>query len=104
MRVLPRELRAVRVPFAPLFSRRVFEHALVLLVGMILVPGRRTVTAALRVMGQAHCAGFHRSHRVLSRATWSPRQAARVLLKLLLESFAPTGPLVFGIDDTIERR
>jgi hypothetical protein len=104
MRVLPPELRAVLVPFAPLFSRRVFEHALVLLVGTILVPGRRTVTAALRVMGQAHCAGFHRYHRVLSRATWSARHAAWVLLKMLLESFAPTGPLVFGIDDTIERR
>jgi hypothetical protein len=104
MRVLPSELRPVLVPFAPLFSRRVFESALVLLVGTILAPGRRTVTAALRVMGLAHCGGFHRYHRVLSRATWSPHQAARVLLRLLLDTFAPAGPLVFGIDDTIERR
>jgi hypothetical protein len=104
MLVLPPELRPVLVPFAPIFSRRVFEPALVLLAGTILTPGRRTVTAALRVMGLAHHGGFHRYHRVLNRATWSPREGARVLLTSLLDTFAPAGPLVFGIDDTIERR
>jgi hypothetical protein len=41
---------------------------------------------------------------VLSRADWSPRAAGRVLLPLRVRAFAPTGPLVFGIDDTVERR
>ena len=30
--------------------------------------------------------------------------ASRVLLRLLLDVFLPTGPVVLGIDDTIERR
>lgn len=47
---------------------------------------------------------FCRYHRVLSRAVWSSREASRVLLGLLVEAFVPEGPLVLGIDDTLERR
>jgi hypothetical protein len=35
---------------------------------------------------------------------WSPRAASRILLGLLINAFAPDGPVVLGIDDTIERR
>ena len=34
-----------------LFSQRVWEHAQVLVVGALRAPGKRTVTAVLRVMG-----------------------------------------------------
>ena len=44
------------------------------------------------------------NHRVLNRAVWSSRAAAHVLLGLLIAAFAPDGPVVPGIDDTIERR
>ena len=37
--------------FARLFSKRIWEHAKILLIGAILSPAERTVTAALRVMG-----------------------------------------------------
>ncbi len=48
---------------------------------------------------------FCRYHRVLSRACWSSREASRVLLLgLLVDAFAPEGPLVLGIDETLERR
>jgi hypothetical protein len=47
---------------------------------------------------------FCRYHRVLSRAVWSGREASRVLLRLLVEAFVPDGPLVVGIDETLERR
>ena len=40
----------------------------------------------------------------MSRARWSSREASRVLLGLLLEAFAPKGPLVLGVDETLERR
>ncbi len=47
----------------------------------------------------------HRYHRVLSRASWSSREAGRVLLGLLVAVFVPEGdPLVVGIDETLERR
>jgi len=76
----------------------------VLLTGAILAPGKRTVTSLLRIMGLAHERRFVNYHRVLNRAEWSARAASRVLLGLLLDVFVPTGPIVLGIDDTIERR
>ena len=94
----------VLAPFAPLFSERVWQHALVLLTGTILAPGRRTVSSALRAMGLDQEKRFHRYHRVLSRASWSSRKVSRILLGLLVEAFVPEGPLVVGIDETLERR
>src|SRR3712207_5454234 len=38
-------------PFAPLFSKSVWQHVQVLVAGTILAPGRRTVSSALRAMG-----------------------------------------------------
>ena len=77
---------------------------LVLVVGTLLAPGKRTVTAALRVMGLEHTPRFERYHRVLNRARWSTLAVSRVLLRLLVAAFAPTGPLLLGLDETIERR
>ncbi len=39
MRTLPTEMIRVFAPFAPLFSKRVFQHVQVLLMGAILAPG-----------------------------------------------------------------
>jgi len=90
--------------FARVFSARVWRHAQVLLVGAILAPGKRTVTSALRVMGLSDEEHFQNYHRVLSRAVWSNVEVSRVLLMLLLDIFVPQGPVVMGIDETIERR
>jgi hypothetical protein len=105
MRPLPTQMIRVLLPFVPLFSKRVFGHARVLLIGAILAPGRRTVSSALRAMGLDQENRFHRYHRVLSRASWSSLKVSRVLLGLLVEAFVPEGsPLVVGIDETLERR
>src|SRR3954451_8104103 len=104
MPTLPAAMMAVLRAFAPLFSPRVWSHAQVLLVGAILAPAQRTITAALRVTGHAQVRQFHRYHRVLSRAVWSELAVGRVLLALLVTAFAPSGPLLFGIDETLERR
>jgi hypothetical protein len=68
MRTLPPTMIRLLVPFAPLFSERVFRHAQVLLAATILAPGRRTVSSALRAMGLGHHKRFHRYHRVLREA------------------------------------
>ena len=47
---------------------------------------------------------FCRYHRVLNRATCSGKEAARVLLGLLVDALVPHGPLILGIDETLERR
>ncbi len=105
MRTLPEEMIRALAPFAPLFSKRVWRHVRVLVAGTILAPGRRTVSSALRAMGLDQEKRFHRYHRVLNRASWSSREASRVLLGLLVEAFVPEGdPLVVGIDETLERR
>ena len=93
------------VPFATLFSNPTWRKAQVLLVGAILTPGQRTVAAALRVMGRSDQRDYARYHEVLNRAVWSPRAAAGILLVLLLQYLDQgNGPLVFGIDETLERR
>lgn len=51
MLTLPIEFASMMLTFAPLFSKRSWQHVQVLVVGAILAPGRRTVTAILRVMG-----------------------------------------------------
>lgn len=104
MLTLPYELTSLIVAFAPLFSKPVCQHMQVLLVGAILAPGKRTVTSALRVCGLSQERHFQTYHRVLNRARWSSLSASRILLSLLVKSFALTGALVFAIDDTIERR
>jgi hypothetical protein len=104
MPTLPAPMIAVLRAFAPLFSARVWRHAQVLLMGAILAPAQRTVAAALRATGLAQVRQFHRYHRVLSRAEWSGLAVGRALLGLLVAAFAPAGPLLFGIDDTLERR
>lgn len=90
--------------FAPLFTKRVWHHVQVLLVGAILSPGKRTVTAVLRVMGLAHAKFFQHYHRVSNRDVRSSREGARLLLLLLVSLPTPSGPLVMGLDDTLERR
>jgi hypothetical protein len=91
------------VAFEPLFSKRVFARALVLTAGALLAVRTRTVTAAIRVTGHDE-ASFSGFHRVLSQARWSCLGAARILVGLLVARFVPEGPLVVGLDDTVERR
>lgn len=105
MRDLPTTIIQVLRPFERVFSERVWEWAKILLVGAILAPGKRTVTAALRVMGLQGERQFQNYHRVLNRASWSSRKVSRILLRLLLRAFVPAdAPVVVGLDEHIERR
>src|SRR4051812_35863814 len=90
--------------FAPLFSSSVWGYAQVLLLGAILAPGKRTVSSVLRIVGLGGEQHFQNYHRVLNRARWDSRAASRTLLGLLVPAFAPSGPILVGLDDTIERR
>ena len=104
MRTLPPKMVQALAPFAPLFSKRIFQHAQLLLIGAILARGRRTVSSALRAMGLDQYKRLHRYHRVLSRARWSSLEASRILLGVLLDAFVREGRLIVGIDETLERR
>jgi hypothetical protein len=47
--------------------------------GAILSPSKRTITAALRVMGLAHAKSLQQFHRVLNRAIWSSLEGSHLL-------------------------
>ena len=50
MLTLPDEYNLLFAHVRPFFSKRVWKLALILLVGAMLAPGKRTVTAVLRIM------------------------------------------------------
>jgi hypothetical protein len=101
---LPIAFTSVIGIFSPVFSRPVWQHVKVLLTGAVLAPGKRTVTAMLQIMGLSAASDFQTYHRVLNRAVWSPLSASRLLLRLVVAGFIPEGVVIFGLDDTIERR
>src|SRR2546428_6351454 len=90
--------------FAPVFSRPVWPHVKVLLTGAVLAPGKRTVSAILRIMGRSAEPNYQTYHRVLNRAVWSPLTASRLLLRLLVAVFVPRGVVVFCLGYTIQPR
>ena len=99
----PESIIALLNAFAPLFTKPAFRLVHTRVLGVILTTGRRTVTNALRAVGLAQEKHFQNYHRLLSRAKWSSRKAAKILLLLLVETFGPQEPLVIGIDETLER-
>jgi hypothetical protein len=102
---LPAPIMTLLEPFRPVFHLSTWNKVQALLVGAILAPRKRTVTSALRAVGLAEATGFSKYHQVLNRAVWSSRRASQILLTLLLDALSPSCvPLVFGIDETIERR
>jgi hypothetical protein len=62
--------------FAESFTRPTWARALLLLAGAVLVPGKRTVTATLRIFGRDQKHDFPAYHAVLNRAAWSSRAVA----------------------------
>jgi len=95
---------SIIAPFAILFSRPVWKNALTLFIGTILCRGKRTVCAALRVMGLSNEINFTKYHHVLNRVEWSLLSAARILLNLIVSMVGSGNPFVFFIDETLERR
>jgi len=93
MPTLPAELLNLIVAFAPLFSKPVFQHAQILVLGALLARGKRTVTACLRVLGLSAEPHFQNYHRVLNRARWQALSASRILLGLLV-AVLPAGSAI----------
>ena len=101
----PEVIVSLLKPFENLFDPRTWRKAQLLAVGAILSPGKRTVSAALSALGMRDDADFSLYHHVLNRARWKPLSVSRVLLTMLIEWLhRDGGTLVFGMDETIERR
>jgi hypothetical protein len=104
MHTLPTEVVSILEAFAPLFTAPAWQRAQILLIGALLTVGRRTVASILRTAGLAQEAHFTNYHRLLNRDRWSSHRAAGILFKLLIATFVPSGPIVLGGDETLERR
>lgn len=101
---VPQVLHDWLLPWRPCFTAPSWEYVLVLIMGALLAPGKRTVSACLRMTGRIDASNFASFHQILNRVRWSSRCAARRLLGVVIERLVPAGPVVIGMDDTIERR
>ena len=102
--LLPPEFKEIISIFSDKFSKKIFERVGLLLLGTILTHGRRTVCSVLRTLGLKDLRNWTKYHRVLYRAKWSAFQCSKSLLNLLVTTFVKGTTLVFGIDETLERR
>jgi len=102
---LPGWMITILTEFAPMiYGQSTWYKVEVLVAGAILATGKRTVSAVLRVMGLSNERNYAMYHHVLNRAVWSGLSGSAILLRLLLKTFGTGGVLVFGVDETIERR
>ena len=105
MLTMPAEIMVVLQHFARVFSERIWDWVQVLVLGAILAPKQRTVTAILRIMGLSQERQYQNYHRVLNRAHWSSLRVSRILLGLLVAAFVAAGaPVILAADETLERR
>src|SRR5712691_7320363 len=102
---LPGWMITILGAFAPaIYGISTWYKVEVLVTGAILATGKRTVSAVLRVMGLSHERNYAMYQHVLSRAVWSGLEVSAILLRVLVKTFDSGEPLVFGVDETIERR
>jgi hypothetical protein len=102
---LPGWMITVVGEFAPAIDRMSTWYKVeVLVTGALLARGQRTVSVVSRAMGLSQERNYAMNHPVLSRAVWSGLEVSVILLRLLVKTFDTGGPLVFGVDETIERR
>jgi hypothetical protein len=88
---LAEPISTVLYEFESTFSCSTLSKAAVLIVGMLLARGRRTVFAALRQMGLHEATNFSLYHHALNRAHRSALAVSRCLLHLLERTFVAGG-------------
>ena len=100
MLLLPSALEPVFMNLSVAFTEPTAARMAVLMVGMILARGRRTITAALRVMGWLADGHFSAYHRLFSRSPWSVWTLGQVLARLIIELFPAGEPIPIAVDET----
>ena len=95
-------LHTMLVPFTATFSQPSFQNFVVMLEGWILAGMRAMTSTALAARG-AFPKHFATYYRFFSEGVWCPDALGTTLLELVLP-FAPPGPLVVVVDDTLARK
>src|SRR5947209_2237953 len=101
---LPRAARPLASQLSIAFTPGTFQRVLVLLVGAVLAPGRRTVAACLwagRALARRVGGDSSSYRRVFSLAVWDLWPLGKVLAGAVLALIPPGEPIVVDGDDTV---
>jgi hypothetical protein len=104
MFALPTLLQPLVQQARPCFTAPTFERLLLLILGYVLTPGRKTLSRilqCLRPLLQGHYSSYH---RVYSHAIWDATPLWQLLARGLLELLPPGEVVYLVADDTVETR
>ena len=90
--------------FRCIFTEPSFQIFVYLMTGWVLSHRRRFVTELIWSSGCTRRGHHSRYHRFFSRSVWELDTLARVLAKLLVQVFVPTGIIELAVDDTLCRK
>ena len=90
--------------FRYVFTEPSFQTFRALMTGWCLSPRRRFITELILSSGSAHDGHHSCYHRFFSQARWDLDFLWRVLARILLTTFAPTGVVELAGDDTLCRK
>ncbi len=99
---VPDILRSWLAVLQPCFTALSWEHVLVIVMGAVLAPGKRTITACLRMTGRSDAVNFASYHQLLNRARWRSAAMTRRLLGLIINRLVPDGPVIIGVDEPLK--
>lgn len=87
------------------FRASTFKKVCITLLGVICTQGKRTVCSVLRTLNRGGEQNWHSYHRLLNRVKWKPLRCSFYLgLELVNRFSSKDAPLLFFIDETLERR
>jgi hypothetical protein len=89
--------------FRPAFTKPTFQRFMLLITGLIVTIGRRTVSRTLRtiepVMGEGHWCNYH---RLYSKACYQLWDVGRILTQLVVALLPAGAPVILVVDDTVD--
>jgi hypothetical protein len=100
--LMPASAEPLLSRFSIAFTKPTFQRAIVLFIGFILTPGRRTITHVLAALPTLWGGHFSDYHRVFSRARWKPWNLSQVLAAAVLELVPDNETVVVYVDDTAD--
>lgn len=90
-------------PFRDIFlTNKTFLKASLLLIGVLMCRGARTICSVLRVLGLKGETAFTKYHNVLNRSKWKTLEGSKILLKQI--DLEQNEPLKIAVDGHLERR
>jgi len=95
---------AIILNFYPVFTQPTAAVFINLITGWILCTTRRTITGILPFADPKGKRPHDTYHRIFPKSRWRPAQLWRLLAKLLINMFYPTGTIPLDFDDTLFHR